>query len=644
MQPNETAPFKGAQPGPAPALNWPAGQAIPGFPTPADQLVAVDRSSLRNPDIALAFYSLQGLVNVVKPRILMVEGGGEVGKFAWAETLKLNWSLFDGDIVNLFAQFREHVHGFVFYDPAKNEHYRNAAQTIANVYRYIPVAVALRDRIPSGVAHTANTIDITAWPETKTVDIYKRLYTEVWPYCSKRLILSADPRVHDLSRDIAAAAGAAVVWLDNCDADERHCYHKFVKDMAENPETALAMGWYTTERSGICAASTYGVGTVPADYYSNGTVYGGATGNADNNDRTIHYPAVPPRAKLENKPYVAVFMTDGDNIQYCQRGMRDVWDAAEEVENRGKININWTISPMLPDIGPGIMNYIYGLASDKECFVSGPSGAGYLMPTNTLREPGAPVQDFLTDRKYMDDFTRLTETYLQKSGLRAITIWDDAVPAMRESYEQNCPHLYGATVQNFRDGIVHESVEGDRLYFVKHQTHYEGMRETIYRAMKDQLKKWDKKSPLFLSYQIKIWKNDDGSYTRTPQLLDIHNRLKKEFPAMEWVRADHFFNLHNEAKGLPYNLCMCDDVKVTTSQGDGRLAIDGTRATAWEAKAGDWIRITFAKPVVVQYATVNGRCGSEYENLAMEIAPDGMSATVTAKADFLLEELEVYGK
>ena len=83
---------------------------------------------------------------------------------------------------------------------------------------------------------------------------------------------------------------------------------------------------------------------------------------------------MPRKPKLDNKAYVAVFISDGDNIQYTQRAMRRIWDRA--APHRGKVPLNWTIAPGLVDIGPGILNYYYTTATEKDCFVTGPTGMG----------------------------------------------------------------------------------------------------------------------------------------------------------------------------------------------------------------------------------------------------------------------------
>ena len=85
------------------------------------------------------------------------------------------------------------------------------------------------------------------------------------------------------------------------------------------------------------------------------------------------------------------------------------------------------------------MNYYYSTATPKDCFVCGPSGMGYAMPVNTLDEPGAPLGSTLDDELRMDAYARLTSRYLQRAGLRVVTIWDDLTPMQRRSFAKNCP-------------------------------------------------------------------------------------------------------------------------------------------------------------------------------------------------------------
>jgi hypothetical protein len=453
----------------------------------------------------------------------------------------------------------------------------------------LPVTPEIRNRLQEHGIALRVLVDLTDLKYSSPVQIYEHLYQHYWAQCEKRLMVSARPeeRGGDLhhTRDIAAACGAAVVWLDNRIPAERVMMRKFFGDMKAGE--AVALGWYSTERSGITTASEFGIGTLPADFYLSGSVYAGT-------DHQIQIPKVPKMPELTNKIYVALFISDGDNIQYAQRAMRRIWDRA--ASSRGKVPLNWTIAPGLVDIGPGILNYYYTTATSNDCFVCGPSGMGYLMPYNTLNEPGAPVGIYTEDRQRMDGYTRLTDTYLQRSGLRVVTIWDEATPMQRASYAEQCRTLYGATVQNFKDvPSVQGSVEGNRLGFDKlvipYGTSYSHLRGSLAREIQE----WDGNAPRFLCYQASIW-----GEMKPDRIVELREDLDREFPGkVEFVRADHYFNLYHQANGLPYNLALSPKtlLKAGSPSSSPELATDGTPATLWStSQAGkQWLEFDFGE-------------------------------------------------
>lgn len=582
-------------PEPAPitrGVSWPQGQALPRFAPPAATLDTVLVQSL-SPDEQITFSALQGRVNRERPRIYLLDSRADEGTYTWADTSTVNFTSrttytretkFD-----LVAKYANELDGVVLYDPSKSPHYRNLAGTIASLRNAVPVTREVYQEITDHGARLDIVADVTRLPFTSAIDIYNHLYDTYWEHCDHRLIVSAKPD-HDNgagdfhhTRDLAAATGAAVVWLNTLDPQEKAVLQKFFADMT--PGEAVVMGWYTTERSGITTASAFGIGTLPADHYISGSVYAGT-------DPTIQIPAVPVKPDLENKIYVSIFISDGDNIQYTQRAMRKIWDAAAPA--RGRIPLNWTMAPGLVDIGPALLNYYYTTATPNDCFVTGPSGMGYLMPFNTLTEPGAPVGNYLTEPWRMDGYAQLTETYLQRSGLRVITIWDDATPMQRASYERHGRNLYGATVQNFRDvPAVAGSTENNRVRFDRLVIPYTGTYDHIHRSLTEQINRWTGESPLFLAYQVDIW-----GEMKPARIVDLHQALQKEHPGkFEFVRADHYFNLANEAHGLPFNLAMSPQTTVTASDTTTRpeLAMDGTPTTVWESSgsAEPWLKFDF---------------------------------------------------
>lgn len=569
-------------------LSWPKGQAVPTFANAANKLDTITVQDLSK-DEQLTFSALQGRVNRKQPRILIVDNRAGEGALTWPDTCGFSQrELYPRERrYELAAKYAKEIDGVVLYDSALSPHYRNLAGTVASQMNAIPANRAIFEELNKNGANLRVLEDLTALKFTTPLEIYGHMLEKYWPKSEKRLIVSAKP--HDErgggdyhhTRDIAAATGAAVVWLDTRLPEERDLLRKFFKDMKAGE--AIALGWYATERTGITTASEFGIGTMPADFLVSPSTYAGT-------DHTIRIPAVPKKPKLENKTYVAIFISDGDNLQYTQHAMRQNWDRIGA--DRGKIPLNWTIAPGLVDVAPAFMNYYYGSATPNDCFVTGPSGMGYMMPTNTLDEPGAPVGEFLKDPAMMDGYTRMTETYLQRSGLRVITIWDEASPALRQAYERNCRNLYGATVQNFKDmPSVEGSVEDRRVRFDKLVIPYGSSRDHLGGSLRREIKQWDGKGPKFVSYQVDVW-----GQLRVHHLIELNEELQKEFPGkVEFVRADHYFNLYNEANGLPSSLTMSAATTVGSSAPSAKVeeSMDGTPTTLWSAALGGKQSLTF---------------------------------------------------
>jgi len=621
-------------------ISWPQGQALPIFAAPAANLDAIEVQAL-SADEQITFSALQGQVNRKQPRIYLLDARSDEGRDTWANTPSVGIkarNLFEREKkYDLLAKYAGEVAGVVLYDPGLSPHYRNLAGTVAGLHSALPATAQVHQRMRDSGIDLKVVADLTSLKLSSPIEIYDHLYETYWKNCEKRFIVSARPdsRGGDLhhTRDIAATCGAAVVWLDCRIPAEKEVMRKFFSDMKAG--SAVVLGWYSTERSGVTTASEFGIGTLPADHFMSPSVYSGS-------DHRIQIPEVPKRPALENKAYVAIFISDGDNIQYAQRAMRRIWDRS--AASRGKVALNWTIAPGLVDIGPGILNYYYTTATPADCFVTGPSGMGYMMPFNTLEEPGAPVGLCLADQNRMDGYARLTETYLQRSGLRVVTIWDDATAAQRSSFAQHCRNLYGATVQNFKDvPSVEASVEDQRVRFDKLVIPYVGTYRHITESLDGELGRWDRNSPLFLSYQVAIWNE-----MKPDRIVELAQSMGEKYPdKVALVRADHYFNLYNDAHRLAFNLVMSANTSVSSSDEteNPQRVTDGTPATSWSSsKAGTkWLEFDFGDTFqitryVIRHAGAGG--GSRDLNLrdfTVQASSDGKSWTtidvVTGNSD-----------
>lgn len=600
-------------------FSWPAGQVIPHFSAPADVMDGIDVSGKEfTPEERAVLSSLQGIVNRTEPRIFLF-GHYSEGKNKWPSLLGLDISETDpSGWAGIVFKYKDEVSGTVLYSTEKSPHYINLASTVAGLENAIPVTPEIDSVLREAGVDLPVVADFTGLGYTRPSEIYGYLYDNYWESCQHRLLVSLPPHFSYV-RDLAVASGAAVVWLDARNWSESTVLRKFLKDMT--PGESLVTGWFAEERSGIGLVSEYGLSTVPSDFYENTTVYAGMDDNID-------YPAVPKKPELENKIYLAVFLSDGDNVQYCQHAMSQLWDK----EGRGVMPINWTISPALADFGPGLLNYYYKTATPNDFFASGPSGLGYSLIYD--------AHNYLWNATSGEDFapyTKLTQNYLEKSGLRVITVWDEVNEEQRGAYSRNCRYLYGVTQQDWerRPYKLPVYVQDNRLAFIPNLPCYASGVDVIYSFWKDAIAGFDGKAPLFLSAQGESWKMGPDN------IAELKRELEKLSPGNIVIcRGDHFFNLYNEANHLPFNLAMSPELKVSSSgtDTDDSFAADGSagRNNMWISSGDEgsaWITLDFGKEYLIdRYVIRNASAAGlpswmDTKGFTVEVSRNGKSWT-----------------
>lgn len=549
---------------------------FPAFPTPADTLDAIyydDGNLSRGEAVMLA--TLQGAVNIRQPRIyLLSERRG--GRTEWADRIDIKTRhVASEDLYSLVRKYREDVKGLIVYNGRKSPHYINLACTIAGLKGALAVTGDEKRKLEEAGMNLETICDISTLDYDTPVEIYSYLYENYWKDCSRNTMISLNPKVSADIRDLGTAMGAAFIWLDPRKADEREVLKKFLSELI--PGKSVILGWWHEERAGIGIATSYGLSTVPSDFYNNATVYAGYP-------HQINPSRTPKRKPLENKVYVALFLSDGDNIQYCEHKMCRLWDNPL----RGQSPINWTISPALADLGPGLLNYYYETSTDQDCLVSGPSGMGYSLIYDELNDIW-----HTTERETIESYTKLTQQYLVRSGLRIITIWDRVNRAQMEAYTDNCRYLQGVTLEDWkRAPKIEASSCNGRLAFIGNRPCYTSYVEDMFREWEDSIRVFDFKKPAFFTSQGESWNMGPDQMAKLQSLFDS---IEKD--RVEICRADHFFSFYNEANGLDFNILMLDSASVSCENADPDLekAADGSFAErwSWTAKEKGKQKITY---------------------------------------------------
>lgn len=599
-------------------LSWPDDRLLPLLLPPASTIRTLDMPAAGLSDHErIMFCTLQGIVNRSQPRILLYNHKEEAITI-WPTAHSLRTSPVSASTpYEMVKLFQEEVRGLVLYSTEKSEHYGNLAMTIAGLKNAIPVTAEIRNKLIANGMDFPVIEDITSLTMTTALDIYNHLFNNYWESCNHRLLISERPLIPYV-HDIGVAAGSACIYLDPRVGREKVLLDKFLKQMT--PGRDLVLGWYPEERSGMGEPTRYGLTTVPADFFENTTVY-----SAVNKPVKI-YP-VPKRPKLEKKVYAAVYISDGDNIQYCQHAMAKIY----EQSGRGKLPLNWTISPALVDFSPSMLNYYYRKASSSDCFVSGPSGLGYIMPYNGLAGTYYANKD---DAELLVPYAQLTDRYVEKAGLRAITVWDNLSAVQRKSFAENIPYIYGLTINHSAAGLS-TAIESGRLPIVLQTPWYTGSIDDLANNFNNVIKNFNGTKPLFVCGQADVWHAGPDALTALPAKLNALSPGN-----VELVRADHWFSYYSEANHLPFNLTLLEDMEITSSPVRTKLqyAADGSPSNGYmwvskETEGTGWVQLDFKEPFqisrfVVRHAE-DGGLEAELNNrdFTVEVSLDGESWT-----------------
>ena len=595
-------------------LTWPEDRLLPLLLPPEGRLRAYDLTTHNLSDQEkLMFSALQGIINRNRPRILLYNHNEEP-RTTWPTAHNLRLINTNEAAYSFVKRYVDEIKGIVLYSTEKSQHYGNLAITVAGLERSLPVTAEIRQKMIDAGVDLPVIADFTDLEMTTPQDIYNYLYENYWDRCNHRLLVSLRPTIPYV-HDIAVAAGSASVWLDARVAAEKTVLNKMLQDLT--PGRDFVLGWYPEERSGVGAATTYGLSTVPADFFENTTVYSAV-------NVPVNIPAVPKRPRLDNKIYATVYISDGDNIQYCQHAMAKIY----EQSGRGKMPMNWTVSPSLADIAPQMLNYYYKKATTNDCFVSGPSGMGYAMPYDAHNKLW-----YNANKKRFEPYAEISQRYLEKSGLRAITIWDNVNSSQRQVYVDRCKYLFGLTIQDWerQTGRLQPTLQDGRLAFVPNYPCYASGVNVLTDFFNRDIKNFDGSEPMFVSGQVTVWEAGPD------KLVALPDRLEALSPGnVNIIRADHFFNMYNEAHHLPFDLTMMEQMQVTSSAAEtpAAMAADGSPSepNMWISSTEDgkgWVQFDFGETYsisryVVRHAQTAGMdCNLNTRDYIVETSLDG---------------------
>lgn len=522
----------------AQGITWPTNQLLPTFSTPAPVLDCIDVSSATGPENDL-FASLEGIVNRTQPQIACVSSGDGEGEFTWLNLHNLPYIVTNG--YDCILKYQSYINGLVVTDPNEPDTL-NLATTIAGVKNELicdPSLLATLTNAPYNLA----IVDDLRGKFTNKYQVYGYLYTNYWPECTHRVMAGLETNLDGNLRDYLVAVKAATVWLDPGTAQDATLLGEFVSQMT--PLNGVYIGWWPSEGNGLTWIANYGIPVLASDFFRNGSVFSGVA-------RAITIPPIPPPPPLTNKVYVALILSDGDNAQYMQHVMKMWWEYPE----RGEVPIGWTADALMADLDPAMLNYYWSTASSNDCLISGPDGPGY-----------AHLE--LWNSANVAALASASDRYLQRAGLRSITVWDNVTAGIAQAYATNCPTLLGLFDQG---GSYHAVNLG--LKTIALTPTYASTTNQMISAITSASSGWNGTAPVFVAAQAVTW-------SLTPaDMLNIANSFNTN--EYQFVRPDQLLLLYQQTFSPPSAVTLPPaQITANSAQLQGAVTGNATNTIAW---------------------------------------------------------------
>lgn len=335
-------------------------------------------------------------------------------------------------------------------------------------------------------------------------------------------------KVNAIFRDYIVGTAAPCVWLDSNRPREAALLDNLLRRF--QPNTAY-LGWFPNgdEMAGVTQLARNGAYVAATDFYFNPTIFSGF--NPGDQYRQPPKPESSPRhvPKNSTKIFLSLVYLEGDNIQYNQRRMFTHWNDAA----RGTVPLGWTISPLLRDIGPGILSYYQETSTENDLLVAGPDGAGYTYPGVWPR-------------------TALS-AYLNQSGEYMRSTQTDEVLFVYDRVNSTDTPLTPEMIVAFRDAVGEDRLRG--IYFGAFVSTLEGIQVNVTAGLpvtnlvsigdeksgaatlRNISDHWGGRGPLFVTGAL-------AAFDMTP--ANVSRMVEQLGPEFEIVRPDTWFELLRE--------------------------------------------------------------------------------------------------
>jgi GxGYxY sequence motif in domain of unknown function N-terminal/GxGYxYP putative glycoside hydrolase C-terminal domain len=226
---------------------------------------------------------------------------------------------------------------------------------------------------------------------------YQWEYTNLFSQTNPADLVILNPADYGSLRDYIIATRSFVFYLTSTDSTEEPLMNQII---SARPAGTPILGYIADEGPDVADLSSLGDFLNASDFVDNGSDWAAVPSLG----RLVQPQPQPVRAD-KNTVYVAFLVSDGDNEQYDEHQMFDVWSAGTDL---GAVPEGWTTAPGMIDYAPSLLSWFYQhLPADSE-LLPGPSGVGY-----ATQMTGTDLQHF----------ARLSGGFMRKDSMSTTDFW-----------------------------------------------------------------------------------------------------------------------------------------------------------------------------------------------------------------------------
>ena len=332
---------------------------------PPGHLHVIDRADM-NTDEYLMVISLQGVLAQEKPRIYITNSGVQPAYDYWLDKMIESYGVTTeshSDAIELLDLFKDEVTGYILTRIADPE--LNMATSLAGIKGAIVVTRELQSEVDALGLELVKNVGRFMEPGSE-FDDYKDEY-------NNNLLFTAENFIIEMRDLVIATRGLIHHETEHVEGnffDENEVY-----EWVENDSPHIGWGGVNKphEEDYVGDPGRKGLFTVPANWMMNLSTFLGLQKDE------LKQKNVPERPGGEDAHYLAIMMSDGDNVSFVLQGMADDPNYFAS-PHRGDFPMNWPMPATLIDLAPAGLEWYYENAAG-DYFISGGSGAGYMYPS-----------------------------------------------------------------------------------------------------------------------------------------------------------------------------------------------------------------------------------------------------------------------